>query len=138
MQKIIFICMLNMLFSCQGTKNADKVPHKMNGTWVPVSQEMGGKIMPKSAFEKQQLVVSDSNYTFTAESVDKGTLKVNGDKMDIYGREGVNNGKHFTAIYKFEKGQLAICYNLKGDSYPVAFDTKANPLFFLTVYQRKR
>ena len=29
--------------------------------------------------------------------------------MDIYGREGVNAGKHFTAIYKMESDQLTIC-----------------------------
>jgi hypothetical protein len=44
-------------------------------------------------------VIIDSNYTLTAESVDKGIVKYgSGDKMDIYGKEGVNMGKHFTAI----------------------------------------
>jgi uncharacterized protein (TIGR03067 family) len=57
--------------------------------------------------------------------------------MDIYGKEGVNNGKHYTAIYKLENGQLSICYNLKGDSYPGSFDTKGKPLFFISVFRKK-
>ena len=56
--------------------------------------------------------------------------------MDIYGKEGVNSGKHFTAIYKFEEGLLTICYNLSGDRYPEAFETKGKPMYFLSVFKR--
>jgi len=85
----------------------------------------------------------DTTYTFIAESVDKGVLKYDHEKMDIYGREGVNAGKHFTAIYKFvtdssNKGeQLAICYNLTGNGYPETFDTKGQRTFFLSVYRKE-
>jgi hypothetical protein len=69
--------------------------------------------------------------------VDKGVLKYRDDKMDIYGKEGVNAGRHITAICKFENGQLWICYNLKGDAYPETYDTKGKPLFFLSVFVKK-
>jgi uncharacterized protein (TIGR03067 family) len=108
------------------------------GTWVPAKEEMGGTALPKAAFENQKLIIGDSTYTVTAESVDKGIVKYNGNKMDIYGRDGANAGKHFTAIYKYENGQLTICYNLKGDSYPDAFDTKNKPLYFLSVFERMK
>ena len=114
-----------------------KTSDKLDGTWSPVQQEIGGKPLPKTVFEKQKLVISDSSYTLTAESVDKGVLKYANGKMDIYGREGVNAGKHFTAIYKFENGQLTICYNLAGDSYPDAFETKSKPVLFLSVFTRE-
>ena len=81
--------------------------------------------------------MSDSTYTFSAESIDKGVVKYRDDKMDIYGKEGVNAGKHFTAIYKYENDQLTICYNLKGDSYPEAFETKSKPLLFLSVFKKE-
>lgn len=109
----------------------------LNGTWIPVKEEIGGAALPPAAFATQKLVISDSNYTFTAESVDKGVVMYNDDKMDIYGKEGVNTGKHFTAIYKYEDGQLTICYNLRGDSYPEAYDTKGKPLFFLCVFKKE-
>lgn len=136
MRSLTFIFLLLLGIGCGGPKNAATNHHKLNGTWVPVKQEIGGKSLPKIAFEKQQLLVSGFRYTFTAESVDKGELKFNDGKMDIYGKEGVNTGKHFTAIYKFENGELTICYNLKGDGYPEAFDTKGKPLYFLCVFKK--
>src|ERR1700751_1646733 len=109
---------------------------KLDGTWSPVQQEIGGKPLPKTVFEKQKLVINDSSYTLTAESVDKGVLKYANGKMDIYGKEGVNTGKHFTAIYKIENGQLTICYNLAGDNYPKTFETKGQPMYFLSVFKK--
>jgi hypothetical protein len=89
------------------------------------------------AFAKQKLIISDSNYTVMAESVDKGVVHYKDDKMDIYGKEGVNAGKHFTAIYKYENNQLTICYNLSGDSYPQAFETKSKPTLFLSIFKKE-
>ena len=132
--KIIKILILILFFTIPVFS---RVTNDLNGTWMPVKQEMGGKPFPEKVFEAQTLVIMDSNYTFTAESIDKGILNINADKMDIYGKEGVNTGKHFTAIFKIEDGQLWICYNLKGDSYPETFDTKGNQLYFLSVFKRK-
>jgi uncharacterized protein (TIGR03067 family) len=110
---------------------------KFSGTWVPVKQEFNGMVLPPTVYEKQKLILSDSNYTVIAESIDKGIVQYNGDnKMDIYGKEGVNSGKHFTAIYKFENELLTICYNLAGDSYPEAFETKGKPMFFLSTFKK--
>jgi len=103
---------------------------------VPVKQEFAGKLLAPAAFEKQILILNDSMYTLTAESVDKGVVRYKDDKMDIYGKEGVNAGKHFTAIYKFENGELTICYNLAGNSYPETFDTNGKPLYFLSVFKK--
>ena len=125
------------LTGCLSSKNISTNQNKLNGTWTPVQQEIAGRALPKAAFENQKLIISDSTYMFTAESVDKGIVQYQGSKMDIYGREGVNTGKHFTAIYKYENGQLTICYNLTGDSYPVAFETKTQRAFFLSVFRKE-
>lgn len=109
---------------------------ELNGTWKPVRQEMAGNPMPESYFEKQELILSDSNYTFSAESIDKGIATYADGKMDIYGKEGVNTGKHFMAIYKLENDMLTICYNLKGDGYPEGFETKDKGLLFLSEYKK--
>ena len=110
---------------------------KFNGTWTPIKQEIGGTILPNTAFSNQRLILTDSTYTVEAESIDKGTVKYDGDKMDIFGKEGVNAGKHFTAIYKFENEQLTICYNLQGDGYPESFGTNGKPMFFLSVFRKE-
>jgi uncharacterized protein (TIGR03067 family) len=138
-KSIAFIELLVLCLGCANSKKAEGQTNKLNGTWIPFKQEIAGKELPKAAFEKQKLVIIDSSYIFTAESVDKGTVKCgNDDKMDIYGKEGVNTGKHFTAIYKLENEELTICYNLAGDSYPDGFETKSKPTLFLSVFTKQQ
>lgn len=138
MRSITFF-LLAFIFGCTSFTNVVAQTSKLDGTWIPIKQEMSGKELPKPVFEKQKLVMNDSDYTLSAESVDKGVVKYSGgDKMDIYGREGVNAGKHFAAIYKFENDQLTICYNLAGDSYPDAFETKSKPTLFLSVFTKQQ
>ena len=137
MKQLSILFIICLVIGCTGTKNATSKPNILNGTWVPVKQEIGGSVLPNIAFAKQRLVINDSTYTLTAESVDKGIVKYTGNKMDIYGREGVNKGKHFTAIYKYENEELTICYNLAGDSYPETFETKGKRLFFLSIFKKR-
>lgn len=129
MRSLIFLPLLLLAFGCGNSK-------QLNGTWIPVQQEMGGTVLPAASFEKQSLVLNDSTYVFTAESVDKGVVRCNGNKMDIYGKDGVNTGKHFTAIYKVENDQLHICYNLAGDGYPADYKTTGKPMYFLCVFKK--
>ncbi|HVZ96239.1 MAG TPA: TIGR03067 domain-containing protein [Chitinophagaceae bacterium] len=136
MKKLALLMLAAVFLGCSAAKKAAKHAGNFDGVWIPVRQELGGKALPASLFEKQKLTIADSNYTFEAESTDKGIVIHHGNKMDIYGRKGVNAGKHFTAIYKFEKEQLLICYNLKGDAYPASFETKASPVFFLSVFKK--
>ncbi len=109
----------------------------LNGTWIPVKEEIGGMPLPAPAFASQKLEIGDSTYTMTAESMDKGTVTYNGNKMDIYGKEGVNTGKHFMAIFKLENDELTICYNLAGTGYPESFDTKGKPMFFMASFRKQ-
>lgn len=130
------IILLIIVFSV-GIIKAQTNPYTLNGTWKPVAQEMAGNALAQSSFDKQVLVIADSAYIFTAESVDKGSLYYKDGKMDIYGKVGINSGKHFTAIYKYEDGKLTICYNLKGDSYPASFTTKGDGLLFMCVFRKE-
>ncbi|MBV9989642.1 MAG: TIGR03067 domain-containing protein [Chitinophagaceae bacterium] len=125
-----------LLIVLLGFRPANTPANELDGTWLPIKQEFSGTALPPASFEKESLVISNSTYVFTAESVDKGEARYADGKMDIYGKEGVNAGKHFTAIYKLEDGQLYICYNLKGDAYPESFDTKGKPLHFLSVFKK--
>jgi uncharacterized protein (TIGR03067 family) len=130
--------MICLSISCSSSKKTSSGANALNGNWIPVHQEMSGKELPTSVYQKQRLCISDSNYTLMAESNDKGSLRYQGGKMDIYGKEGVNAGKHFTAIYKREKELLTICYNLRGDSYPLDFETKSRPMLFLSVFKESK
>ncbi len=137
MRSITFISLLILGLGCTSTKNAATNSGQLNGTWVPIKEEIGKVSLPPGAFQRQQLIINDSLYTFSAESVDKGVVKYNGNKMDIYGKYGVNAGKHFTAIYKYGNEQLTVCYNLLGDSYPEAFETRGRPTIFLCLFKKK-
>jgi uncharacterized protein (TIGR03067 family) len=130
------ICLLTFCVSCSTTQKISTSSNILNGNWTPIKQEMGGKDLPATYFQAQKLVVQDSTYTLTAESVDNGTLTYKNGQMDIYGKKGVNKGKHFTALYKLENNQLTIVYNLKGDSYPLDFETKSKPTLFLSVFKK--
>jgi len=138
MRTITSIALLVFALACNSSKHAGTKSNPLNGTWLPIKQEIGGRTLPAAAFEKQKLVISDSNYTFVAESVDKGVVRYRDDKMDIYGKEGINTGKHFTAIFKLENGELTVCYNLAGDSYPEAYDTKSKPTLFVCVFKKEQ
>jgi uncharacterized protein (TIGR03067 family) len=136
---VLVVGMVSLMISgCAAPTKTVTDLNNLNGIWTPIKQEIGGNELPKALFEKQRLTISDTAYTFVAESEDKGSLKYSDSRMDIYGREGVNAGKHITAIYKLEDGHLTICYNLKGDSYPEAFETKSKPTLFLSVFQKEQ
>lgn len=127
----IFIC------SCNSSKSSKAKQSELNGTWIPTRQELSGKALPAAVYGKQTLIIDNNNYTLIAESVDKGELKFDKGKMDIYGKEGVNAGKHFTAIYKLQNGELTICYDLSGKNYPAAFETSGSPTLFLSAFKRQ-
>ena len=131
-----YYLLLLVAIACNSTKKL-YAPASLIGTWHPVKEEIGGFQLPKAAIEKQTLEIGDSTYTVRAESVDRGVVRYQKNKMDIYGREGVNRGRHLTAIYKLENNQLSICYNLAGEPYPESFDTKGKKDYFLAIYEKR-
>ena len=137
MRLFLFAGLLLCSLACSTPKKASMTTNLLNGTWIPVSEEIGGMVLPPAAFAQQKLQLLDSTYTMTAESVDKGTVTINGNKMDIHGKEGVNTGKHFTAIWKFENETLTICYNLAGTGYPESFESKGQKMFFMASFRRE-
>ena len=138
MRNSILLFVIICIISCAGSKNSTGNGHQLNGSWVAVFQEFGGNPLPATAYDNQKLIISDSNFTVIAESVDKGTVKVSSNQLDIFGKEGVNKGKHFTAIFKLENNELTICYNLKGTEYPAEFNTKGKPLYFLSRFKKEQ
>lgn len=136
MRQLLILTCICLTFGCETTNKNSTSSHVLNGSWTPIRQEIGGKELPTVVFQKQKLVISDSTYIFNAESEDKGMLKYQSGQMDIYGKEGINAGKHFTAIYKLDNDQLTICYNLAGDSYPTGFETKSKQTLFLSVFKK--
>ncbi|MFT3907990.1 MAG: hypothetical protein QM737_01080 [Ferruginibacter sp.] len=140
MRSILLFFMLVVCFSCSSTKNVKAQANELNGAWVPIYQELGGKAMADSLYPQQKLVINDTTYTYTAApgAVDRGIIKFNGNHMDIYAIEGANKGRHIPVLYKYEDGKLTICYDLADLKYPIEFETKSSPLYFLSVFVRSK
>lgn len=137
MKKFIPICVSLFVFFQFMAQRTVAQASLMNGLWVPVRQELGGQQLPAAAFASQELHISDSLYTVIAESMDRGVVKLSGSRMDIYSREGVNAGKQFKAIYRMDREELVICYDLSGTDYPIEFSTANKPQYFMSVYKKK-
>lgn len=137
MNRIFSILLLFFLFACASKPITGTGPKKLNGTWIPVKQELAGNTIPRAYYSKQRLIINDSTYVVEAESIDEGTISIWKNKIDIYGKDGVNKGRHITAIYKIENNQLIICYNLSGIGFPENFKTLGKPQYFLSVYRKE-
>lgn len=107
------------------------------GTWIPVRQTLGGKELPISVVQTQVLILKDTTYHLEAQTLDRGIVKYSKGRMDIYGTEGVNQGKHYPALYKIENGHLIVIYNLAGNGYPSNFNSSVSPNLFLSVFKRQ-
>src|SRR5262245_24750630 len=92
-------------------RSDDKDAEALQGAWLPSKAELGGKDFPAKNFK---LEVKGDAYTVTAESPDKGTVKLNTSakpkEMDITGTDGPNKGKTFKAIYELDGDTLRVCY----------------------------
>jgi uncharacterized protein (TIGR03067 family) len=123
--------------------NAKEDGKKLQGTWTPVTAELGGKPFPDDILKTMKLVVTDGKYAVTVgEQTDEGTVKLDAAKkpraMDILGTKGPNKGKTIPAIYEVSDTTLRVCYDLSGKAHPTEFKTKADTQLFLVEYKRQK
>lgn len=115
---------------------------KMNGTWKPVTAQLGGKPFPDAILKTMELAIADGKYMVTVgDMTDEGTVKVLEDQkppaLEIKGTKGPNKDKTFFAIYEYKDGTLRVCYDLSGKSRPKEFKSKPDTLLFLVEYKRQ-
>jgi uncharacterized protein (TIGR03067 family) len=137
--KLFFILVvLCQIISCSSSEETIvKQPGELNGGWLPIKQEIGGKELPPESFEGERFAIVENSFLIISEGADQGTITYSNGKMDIIVEVGVNEGKHFKAIYKLENNQLTICYDLSGSSYPESFNTSGNQNLFLSVFRKE-
>ncbi len=143
MQRLISLYIALLFLSCGANPIPRYATKKLTGAWVPVKQELGGNSISKQFFSKQTLTIRDTLYSIEAENdiedlqLDEGSIYIKKNKIDLYGKKGKNKGKHITGIFKIEKNQLIICYNLGGIGFPESFETIGKPLYFMSTYEYK-
>jgi uncharacterized protein (TIGR03067 family) len=138
MKRLSILFLLFLTVSCSSTKETASNSGELDGDWYPIRQEMKGQELPLDSFENQKMAIIGNSFLFMAESADEGNVTYSNGKMDIYVDVGVNAGRHFKSIYKYENEQLTICYDLKGGDYPETFDTSKNPNLFMSTFRRQQ
>lgn len=114
----------------------------LQGTWIPVKADLGGRPMPEAVLKGITLKMDKGAYVVMAESADKGTYTVDATtkpkSITISGTNGPNQGKTFPAIYELKGETLRICYDLSGAKRPITFESVPGTKLYLVTYQRKK
>jgi uncharacterized protein (TIGR03067 family) len=115
---------------------------KLQGKWVPVRGEKGGRPMPEEALKIARIVIrGDTMEVYLNEKKDhEGKLKLDSSTdpkqfdliRELNGRETVTPG-----IYVVERDTFKICADDRGEERPKEFKTEGNPGFSLMVLKRK-
>ena len=141
--KLSVVLALVLAFSLAADGGDAKDGDNLQGTWLPSTAELGGKMFPDEVRKSIKLVVKDTQYTVTVgKEADQGTVKLNPSakpkEMDIIGTDGPNKGKTILAIYERDGDTLRICYDLSGKGRPTEFKTKEGTQLFLVTYKREK
>jgi uncharacterized protein (TIGR03067 family) len=145
--RIASLVLLFSLVSIALGEDPAKADKSRDGTWIPISGELGGDKWPEELTKSIKLVNKGDTYTVTFESpkgpsVDKGTIKSDTTKtpktLDITGEDGPNKGKTFLAIYELKDDTLTICYDLEGKKRPTEFKTEKGTQQLLIVYKKQK
>src|SRR5262245_37129562 len=107
------------LFSLAARGGDDRDGDTIQGTWLPSTAELAGKMLPDEVRKAIKLVVKDDRYTVsTGKALDQGSVRLDPaakpKQMDITGTDGPNKGKTILAIYERDGDTLRICYDLSG------------------------
>ena len=141
--KPVVLLTLVLSFPLAARSGDDKEGDTIQGTWLPSTAELGGKMFPDEVRKTIKLVVKDDKYTVTVgKQVDQGTVKLNSaakpKELDITGTDGPNKGKTILAIYERDGDTLRVCYDLSGKNRPKEFKTKEGTQLFLVTYKREK
>jgi uncharacterized protein (TIGR03067 family) len=133
-----------LVVSCSSAAWSDDAKNDaLEGTWLPSSAELAGKVFPDEVRKSIKLEVKGDQYTVTVGTqADRGTCKLNPSAkpraLDITGTEGPNKGKTILAIYERKGDTLRVCYDLGGKSRPEDFKTKEGSPLFLVEYKLQK
>jgi uncharacterized protein (TIGR03067 family) len=120
---------------------------KLDGTWLAVSFEKGGKKAPKEVLEKSQIVLHLRGNKYKAmaqgEEQETGTFKLDPDKkpatIDLMIAGGRDKDKLQLGIYRLEGETLTLCLGRPGvKERPTAFTAEEGGDFFVFVLKRKK
>jgi uncharacterized protein (TIGR03067 family) len=140
-------CSLIVLVLCSatlaGAGGGEKKGDKLDGTWAPVSTEVGGRKVPEDKLAGLKLVIEGNRFTIQDGKVTiKGTFKADPSKTPrtIDAEFEAEKGKKVTLlmIYELKGDTLRVCGAEPGKPRPTAFKTAKDDGRELTVYKRQK
>jgi len=115
----------------------------IQGSWFPVSAELGGQALPDAVRKMISLKLDNGKYeVLVGAAPDDGTYTIDASAtpkgMTVTGTAGPNAGLTFPAIYELKGDTLRICYDLSGGKRPAEFKSVAATKLYLVTYHRKK
>ena len=126
----------------------DKELAALQGQWVWVRHEVGGKRMAPDANERPLIKIEGTKWSFKnkndREFQEAGTFQLDVSTMprcvDLISTQEKTKGQKNEAIYKLEEDQLTVVVNLNADdkNRPMGFETKDQPGMILVEFEKKK
>jgi RNA polymerase sigma factor (sigma-70 family) len=114
---------------------------KLQGTWVPVSAEVGGVQQEAAGAEQLEFDGESFNTWHGGHIEEKGTIRLEPSKdpkeIDLTVQEGKNEGKSHVAIYTWDGANVKFCMVKEGHPRPTDFTTRPGDNRMLVVMQRQ-
>src|SRR5206468_5606210 len=113
---VLTVLAVGLIIAAGGPQDeaAKKELKKLEGTWIMVSGEEKGEVLPEKTIKSAQLsIMGDKHTVKVGDDTIIGTHKVDPTKspkqIDTMDTEGPFKGKKALGIYKVEKGQFTVC-----------------------------
>ena len=116
---------------------------KLEGSWTMVSGEEDGTPLAADVVKAARLTIAGDQHDVTVgANTFKGTHKLDpGQKpkaIDASDTEGPFKGKTKPGIYETDGDTFKICFSIKGDDRPKAFDSKAGSGNLVHIWKKKK
>lgn len=132
---------LALVLVADSRAGGDKELKKLEGTWVLVSGEQGGKDLPEEVIKGAKLVIKGNKHI-----VQMGEEKIIGTheldpttkpkSIDATKTEGPEKGKKILGIYEIKGDTFKVCFGEPGKDRPKEFTGKAGSDCFVHLWKR--
>jgi uncharacterized protein (TIGR03067 family) len=140
---VLFLATAGLALAADAKDDAKKELEKLQGTWVMVSSERGGKKMSEDEVKAFQRTVKGDEYIVlhNGETLVKGTFTIDPTKkpktIDALRSEGENKDTPMRGIYEIDGDTYKVCFAPPGMERPTEFVSKEGSMHVISVWKRQ-